>query len=117
VPRLTIASLLLALFVALPACERNVFHVFGGYSYDADAGCLYKSGAIDVIDGPDPGKCKKVKCWIGPAGQVVVTDTACDAPLDYTDGTAEDAGACPAALEAYEGEDHSRCPAPPDGGS
>jgi hypothetical protein len=92
--------------LALAGCQGRVAHVFGGYAWEADGGvdggCFEASGAIDVIDGPpETDLCKKVRCWIAPNGAVYVTDTACDAPADYHEGTDDPSGPCVKALAAY----------------
>jgi hypothetical protein len=110
---------LLAVVFALTGCQGRVAHVFGGYAYNAEAvdgGCLEVSGAIDVIDGPpQPDPCNVVHCWVSPAGDVYVTDTACDAPADYTDHTHDPSGPCVKALAAYDPDGGVKCPA--DAGS
>ncbi len=95
-----VAALLVAL-VAAHACSNNVDHVFGGYAYDPVNDCLYTSGAVDVVAGPDPGPCSMLRCWMSPGGLVYVTDEACDAPPDYQDETKDGSGPCVKALAAY----------------
>ncbi len=97
-------------------CDGGLVHAFGGYAYDPDADCLKASGVIDVISGPDPGLCKKVRCWVSRDGFAYVTDTACDAPLDFVEETEATSGVCVKALAAYARDGHGRCPAPPDAG-
>jgi hypothetical protein len=106
------------------ACSDRIDHVFGGYAYNSAGNCLYTSGAVDVIAGPDPGTCPMVRCWVSPSGLVYVTDQACDAPPDYQDDTSADAGPCVNALADYYGDAGDAgdagpglCPAPPDGGA
>jgi hypothetical protein len=116
-------ALLLAV-LALAGCQGRVAHVFGGYAFEADAGdgggCFETSGAIDVIDGPARTEpCKEVRCWVAPDGSVYVTDTACDAPADYHEGTDDPSGPCVKALASYASDAGvPKCPASAnDGGS
>jgi hypothetical protein len=113
--RLRYGGLFLAL--SLPACERTVVHIFGGYGYDDVNDCLDAAGAVDVIDGPDPGMCATLRCWIRPDGVAVVTDRACDAPSDYVDHTKDTSGVCVKALAAYGRPGHGMCPIPADAGA
>jgi hypothetical protein len=97
-------------------CEARVVHQFGGYAYDQGMACLFASGAIDVIDGADPGMCPMLRCWKAPDGSVYVTDEACDAPPDFQDDTNDTSGPCVKALAIYASPDHGLCPMP-DGGA
>jgi hypothetical protein len=106
-------------FVALAfglalGCDARPVHTFVGYPYDAERDCLGDRAILDVIDGKDPGECAEVRCWLGPDGAVVMTDTACDAPVSHADHTQDASGDCPKALEAYGRGDDGRCPG--DGG-
>ncbi len=80
-------------------CDGGLVHSFVAYPYDATLGCLEGSAAVDVIDGPDPGSCPEVQCWVKPSGEIFVSDKACDAPLDFTKNAS---GPCKQALEAYK---------------
>jgi hypothetical protein len=115
---LVVAHALLAGAV-VEACDDGRAHVFGAYRFEPDRGCLETSAAVDVISGPDPGSCQAVRCWISPSGEVYVTSTACDAPLDYREHTKDPAPSlCSQALSAFQC--HTMCPAdgspvpPPD---
>jgi hypothetical protein len=113
---LALAAVATAALAAAAACSDRIDHAFGGYAYDPAKDCLYTSGAVDVIAGPDPGMCPGVHCWVSPASLVYVTDEACDAPPDYQDETSADAGPCVNALADYYGDGGpSLCPASPDG--
>ena len=103
--------------VASASCTDAEVHVFGGYSYDPDLDCLDTSGAVDVISGPDPGTCSKLRCWLSPDGVAYVTDKACDAPPDYKDETASTTGLCVKALATYAKKGHDLCPVPADAGT
>jgi hypothetical protein len=97
-----------ALGVWVAACSPQRSHLFGAQHYDPDHDCLEKGAAVDVIEGPDPGTCDVLHCWVAPSEDVYVTTTACDAPPGYVDHTADPAGTpCARALAA-----HNR----PDGG-
>jgi hypothetical protein len=108
--RAAAASLALLGAVLGGACGDSHVHTFGAFPYDADHKCLDVGQTLDVIDGPDPGSCSKVRCWVNPAGEAFVTDKACDAPIDLTESST---GACEPALEAYK--NHVMC-ADLDGG-
>lgn len=98
--RAAVASLALVAAVALGGgCDNGLVHTFGAFPYNVTLGCLESATAVDVIDGPDPGSCAEVRCWVNPGGAVFVTDQACDAPLDYTESAS---GPCKSALEAYK---------------
>lgn len=103
-------ALALALAGAIGACSSRVFHTFGARRYVAEQDCLEKGLAIDVIDGPDPGVCEKVRCWLASSGDVYVTTTACDAPVDFVDATGAPAGSpCGRALAAYARAPEATC--------
>jgi hypothetical protein len=91
------------------ACTNRQQYVFGAYVYDPEADCLAPPAAVDVISGPDPGPCDRLRCWISPEKQVYVTDAACEAPVGFDDHTADGEGGCREALLAYEREDHGAC--------
>ena len=96
--RVPAASLALAVGAGF-GCDAGVVHVFGAFPYDATLGCLRSAEAVDVIDGPDPGGCAEVHCWVKPSGEIFVSDQACDAPLDFTESAS---GPCKLALDAYK---------------
>jgi hypothetical protein len=78
-----------------------VVHAFIAARFDPDRACLEKPAAIDVVAGPDPGSCPETRCWETPSGEVFVSTTACDAPPDFIDKTADLAGSrCGEALDA-----------------
>lgn len=86
-------------------------HVFGAHRYDQARDCLEAAAAVDVLEGEDPGACSEVRCWMSPEFEVYVTDTACEGPLDFRDGTGDPEGtACARALAAYDRPDHGLCP-------
>lgn len=93
----------LALAASLAAgCEDRPVHIFSGERYDPVGDCLEKAAALDVIDGADPGPCDVVRCWAAPAGDVYITTSACDAPLDLADRTGDPPGSpCAKALDAF----------------
>jgi len=104
------------LLLGLVGCTTTHVHIFVAYRYDAAADCLESRAGVDVIDGPDPGMCAAVRCWLSLGGDVYVTDTACDGPIDYKDQTSDMSGACVKALAAYARDGHGRC-ALADGGA
>jgi hypothetical protein len=106
----------LGLLLASAACDNRLDHPFGGYAYNQGQGCLFTSGAIDVIAGVDPGMCPMLHCWEAPSGSIYVTDEACDAPPDYQDHTSDTSGLCVQALAIYASPGHGLCPMP-DGGA
>jgi len=93
--------------LVLVACENNLVHAFIAARFDPDAACLEAPAAVDVVAGPDPGSCPVTRCWETPSGEVFVSTTACDAPPDFLDRTADPAGSrCGEALDALaEGAD------------
>ena len=99
------ASLSLLVAASVGACGGGHVHVFGAFPYDAEHACLEVGQTLDVIDGPDPGSCSVLRCWLDPAGAAFVTDKSCDAPLNLTESTG---GACIPALVAYK--NHMMCP-------
>lgn len=103
--RAAAASLSLLLAAGSGACGGGHVHVFGAFPYDALRDCLDVGQTLDVIDGPDPGTCSVLRCWLDPSGAAFVTDKACDAPLNLTESTGE---ACIPALVAYK--NHMMCP-------
>jgi hypothetical protein len=103
--RAAAASLSLLIAVSVGACGSGHVHVFGAFPYDALRDCLDVGQTLDVIDGPDPGSCSVLRCWLDPAGAAFVTDKSCDAPLNLTESTT---GACIPALVAYK--NHLMCP-------
>lgn len=105
------ASLSLLIAASAGACGNSHVHVFGAFPYNADRQCLEVGQTLDVIDGPDPGSCSALRCWLDPAGAAFVSDKSCDAPLNLTESTT---GACVPALEAYK--NHVMC-AVLDGGA
>ena len=97
---LAVVLSLLAL-LALAACEDRLVHAFIASRYDPDADCLEPPAAVDVVAGADPGSCPVTRCWETPSGEVFVSTTACDAPPDFVDKTADPAGSpCGDALNA-----------------
>jgi hypothetical protein len=98
--RVLAAALALVTVTAVAAgCDGGLVHSFVAYPYDATLGCLESAATVDVIDGPDPGSCPEVRCWVKPSGEIFVSDKACDAPLDFTKNAS---GPCKLALEAYK---------------
>jgi hypothetical protein len=81
------------------ACDAGLVHTFGAFPYNTSQNCLEAATPLDVIDGPDPGSCPVVHCWVNPVGEVFVSDMACDAPLDFKESAS---GPCELALEAYK---------------
>jgi hypothetical protein len=99
------------LLVAAASCSDDSVHVFGANRYDPTRDCLEPGAAIDVIDGPDPGACDALRCWISPADEVYVTTTACDAPPGYVEHSTDRAKTlCGKAILAYLRDDHGACP-------
>jgi hypothetical protein len=107
----------LVLLVAAATCQDRLAHVFGGWAYDTAGDCLDAPGVVDVVDGPDPGKCPQLRCWLAPDGTAYVTDEACDAPIDFQDQTKATSGVCVKALAAYHRTGHGLCPTPADAGA
>ena len=101
--------------VLAAACVGKLSHVFGGYAYDTQEGCLEPSGGVDVVAGADPGQCPMLKCWGAPDGSIYVTDEACDAPPDYIDHTKDGFPACVKALALYAEPEHHECVVPEAG--
>jgi hypothetical protein len=98
-------------------CHNTKVHIFGAYHFDREADCLDGPAAVDVLEGPEPAPCPGLRCWLSPAGEVYLTDTACEAPLGFEDHTDDASGDCLRALEIYALEDHGKCaPAPGTGG-
>lgn len=92
------------------ACGDADAHVFGAYRYDPVADCLESAAAVDVIAGPDPGVCDDLRCWKSSAGEIYVTSTACDAPIDYVEGTDDPPRTpCARALAAFALGEEARC--------
>ncbi len=90
----------LALAAALGgACDNSLVHTFGAFPYNAKDHCLEVGQTLDVVDGPDPGSCSRVRCWVNPVGEAFVTDKACEAPIDLTESST---GLCKPALEAHK---------------
>jgi hypothetical protein len=100
---LSVAALLLA------ACEATEVHIFAARRYEEANDCLEDTAGADVIAGPDPGACDRVRCWVSPGTEVYVTDLVCDAPPEYTEGTTDTTGPCVKAQEAYRRPRHGRC--------
>ena len=99
-----VAAALLALPVASAvliggACDARLVHTWGAFPYDATTDCFGDAQILDVLDGPDPGSCPVVHCWVNPVGEIFITDNACDAPIDLTESTS---GACAAALKTFK---------------
>jgi hypothetical protein len=100
--RAAVASLALVAAVAVAlggGCDGGLVHTFGAFPFNVAQGCLEGATAVDVIEGPDPGACNEVHCWVKPSGDILVTDQACDAPTDYTESAS---GPCKQALDAYK---------------
>jgi hypothetical protein len=95
----------------LAACDGKArLHTFNARFWNASEGCLESEAVIDVIDGSDPGECPRTQCWVTPAGDAYVTTDACDAPLDFRDGTHDPApSVCADALEALAAGDDGSC--------
>jgi hypothetical protein len=100
--RVAIALLVLPLASAVVfggACKASLVHTWGAFRYDAEHDCFDDAEILDVIDGPDPGSCPVVHCWVNSASEIFVTDKACDAPLDLKESTAGD---CASALNSFK---------------
>jgi hypothetical protein len=99
-PRVAVALLsMIVASAASGACGSGQVHVFGAFPYDAANDCLEPAQTLDVIDGPDPGMCPVVRCWLDPTGAAFVTDEACDAPINLAESVS---GNCAPALEAFK---------------
>lgn len=97
--------------IALAACSGGVVHTFGAHRYDPVQDCLEGAAAVDVIEGADPGPCPGVRCWVSSSSEVYITTTACDAPSNYREGTADPPGSlCASALAAQAREGAAPCP-------
>lgn len=102
---------LAALGFALAGCEDHLAHAFGAYTYDVTGDCLDDAGAVDVVDGPDPGVCAEDRCWYSPRGDIYVTTSACNAPADYVEHTGDPEGSpCALAFAALARGEHGLCP-------
>lgn len=102
--------ILAALGFALAGCEDRLAHPFGGYTYDVLGDCLDDAGAVDVIDGPNPGVCAEDRCWYSPGGDIYVTTSACDAPTGYVEHTGDPKGSpCALALAALAQGEFGLC--------
>ena len=102
--RLRVAALLLALPVAsavvlVGACSSSLVHTWGAFPYNPKFDCFDDAKILDLIDGADPGTCPVVHCWVNPAGDIFITDNACDAPLDLTESKT---GVCETALKSFK---------------
>lgn len=103
------APALFALFASV-GCEDRLAHPFGAYRYQPERDCFEGAATVDVIDGPDPGRCAALRCWISPAGETYVTTTACDGPSNYEEHTRDPAGSpCARALTAFARDGHGLC--------
>src|SRR5262249_60725685 len=60
----------LGLLLASAACDNRLDHPFGGYAYNQGQGCLFTSGAVDVIARGDPGMCPVLPRWQAPGRAV-----------------------------------------------
>ncbi|MEO7327367.1 MAG: hypothetical protein ABI193_02230 [Minicystis sp.] len=89
-------------------------HAWSAFLYDPVRHCLGAAAVVDVIAGPDPGGCAEIRCWERVSGDVFVTDATCEAPVDFTDHSADADGPCKEALAAYADQQKGRC-APPVG--
>src|SRR5262245_55243042 len=74
-----LAAIVGVAMIAASACTTRVAHTFGAYRFekgvDPAHDCLQGSAAVDVIDGPDPGVCSAVRCWVSPGKEVYITST------------------------------------------
>ena len=105
------AALALSVGLGVVGCTALLVHNFGAQRYDEDRDCLEGAAVVDVLEGEDGGMCDATRCWVSPGGEVYVTTTACDAPLDYREGTADPADSgCGRALAAYASDGRSPCP-------
>jgi len=103
---------------AAAGCDDLQVHPFFGSRYDPARDCVESPAVLDVLEGPDPGRCETIRCYEAPEGDdVFITDGACDAPDGYVDRTNDAKSPCADALTAYAREGHSRCPAPSDSGA
>lgn len=100
----------------LLGCEQRLVHAFSAYAYDADAGCLLASGVVDVVAGQAEA-CSTVRCWIDPSGAAYVTDTTCEGPPGYRDGTQDTSGPCAEALAVFPTFKATGACAEPDAGN
>ena|SRR5688500_13245588 len=100
-------------FAALTACNGKArVHAFSARFWNASEGCLESEAVVDVIEGSDPGQCPRIQCWVSAAGDAYVTTDACEAPLDFRDGTHDAAPSlCADALEALAAGDEGSCDA------
>jgi hypothetical protein len=116
-PRLALAFAALTGALALGlACTDRLAHGWAAWQYDIQHDCLLTPAVVDVLSGPEKGTCQQVRCWESPGHEIYITNTACDAPPDYTNETNEKSGACHAALEIFGRASHGQCVVP-DGGA
>lgn len=96
---------------AAVGCESGPnAHPFYAASYDAATGCLGAVLFVDVLEGPSPGDCKQVVCWLDTRGHAYVSETMCDGPPDWTRVEAPKAGSlCEAALVAWQQYGAGQC--------
>lgn len=85
-------------------------HPFYAARYDAQAGCLDAVTIQDVLEGPDPGRCNQVICWLNHRGEAYVSLTMCDGPPDWARVDAPESGSpCAQALEALKEHGTGQC--------
>lgn len=113
-----LAAAVVVVLVAAAACTDMTVHPFSAYALGGSGECIEPAGVIDVIDGPDPGECDVLRCWVDPEGQVFITTTACDAPHGFVDHTKDPAGSdCYRALALFDKPGHSQCADSPEAGA
>ena len=100
----------------LASCSNREVHVFSAWQFDIDRDCLEPPAVVDVLDGPDNGPCKQIRCWESADHKTYVTDTACDAPPDFKDETKDPTSPCVEALKVYGRDQHGVCPTGAGGG-
>ena len=112
-PRRLLRSLPALLGLGGAGCDAvEGVHSWSAFPYDADGHCLGAAVVVDVIAGPAPAPCDELRCWERVSGEIFVTDATCEAPLDFTDHSADADGPCKEALAAYADEQKGRCSSP-----
>jgi hypothetical protein len=113
--RFVLAAVTVA-FVVGAACTDRQVHAWAAWTYDPVNACLDSPAVVDVLSGPDNGPCKEVRCWESQGHDIYITNTACDAPSDFTNETSQKSGLCAAALNLFGSANHGEC-AKPDAGA
>jgi hypothetical protein len=106
-----------AAIVVAGCSSSNDIHSFWAAHYSSSNDCLETMSVTDVLNGPDPGRCAKIVCWLNPhTNDAFISETMCDGPPGWRSYDSIGSGTlCDLALAARARSNSGACSAADSG--